>query len=340
MQVPEYGMIERIFMMAPRIDAPDYGTLIRQGMGALRSGTGSFARTLEQQREAERQGSVPAAETKGAPAGRPAADEKLSPAAGVLPEGGGIALDPRSLATLRRLAHDGRAVPPERENAPSPVKKTAPPPTVSEPEPGKLSAQYESGSRGIGAIGYDRVGGTSYGKYQISSRQGSFSRFLSFLAGKAPELAERLRNAGAADTGGRRGAVPEEWQAIAAEQPERFEKLQEGFIRNDYYEPALAGVSEKLGLRELSHPLREVLWSTAVQHGPAGALLLFEQAVRRLAGQGKNPDNERALIETVYSLRKTRFTSSSPEVQAAVSRRFDQESRQALAMLEESRIMA
>jgi hypothetical protein len=213
-------------------------------------------------------------------------------------------------------------------------------PAVSGQELGRLSAGYESGSRGIEAIGHDRTGGTSYGKYQISSKQGAFAHFLSFLADKAPDLAERLQEAGKADTGSRSGAVPAEWRAIAAEQPERFEKLQEGFIRASYYEPALEGIGEKLGLRELSRTLREVLWSTSVQHGPAGALRLFEQAVSRLADQGKNPDNEKALIETVYALRKTRFASSTPEVRAAVCRRFEQESRQALAMLAESQTLA
>jgi hypothetical protein len=310
-------MVERIFTVTPHVAAPDYGNFIRRSLGAIRAGAGSFTRALEQERAGESQSSVSPGES-------------------------GIALDPRSLATLQRLARYRPPAPQEEEEKGSPpVKKAAPSPEAAPgPKPGRLSAQYESGSRGIAAIGHDRIGGTSYGKYQISSRQGSFSRFLSFLADKAPDLAERLGKAGNADTGSRRGAVPEEWQAIAAEQPERFEKLQEDFISDSYYKPALEGISEKLGLRELSHPVREVLWSTAVQHGPKGALLLFEQAVRRLAGQGKSTDNEKALIETVYSLRKTRFTSSSPEIQAAVLRRFDQESRQALAMLEERQTAA
>ena len=46
---------------------------------------------------------------------------------------------------------------------------------------GKLAAQFESGSDGIAAVGYDKHGGTSYGKYQIASRVGSMDNFLSFL---------------------------------------------------------------------------------------------------------------------------------------------------------------
>ncbi|MEG2173400.1 MAG: hypothetical protein RRY29_09090, partial [Desulfovibrionaceae bacterium] len=35
---------------------------------------------------------------------------------------------------------------------------------------GGLAAQFESGKEGIAAVGYDRHGGTSYGKFQIASR--------------------------------------------------------------------------------------------------------------------------------------------------------------------------
>ena len=43
---------------------------------------------------------------------------------------------------------------------------------------GSLSAKFESGTEGVAAIGYDRVGGTSYGKYQIASKPGTMDRFL------------------------------------------------------------------------------------------------------------------------------------------------------------------
>jgi len=45
------------------------------------------------------------------------------------------------------------------------------------PVRGELSAKFESGKDGIAAIGYDRQGGTSYGKYQIASRVGMMKLF-------------------------------------------------------------------------------------------------------------------------------------------------------------------
>ena len=78
---------------------------------------------------------------------------------------------------------------------------------VEDTELGQLSAQFESGGDGIAAVGYDRNGGTSYGKYQVSSRAGSLKDFLTFLDTEAPDLSRRLRSSGPGNTGSRRGAM-------------------------------------------------------------------------------------------------------------------------------------
>jgi hypothetical protein len=200
---------------------------------------------------------------------------------------------------------------------------------------GLLSARFESGGDGIAAIGYDRTGGTSYGKYQIASRVGGMKDFLKFLDVRAPDVAERLRGGGPADTGGRGGKMPEIWRRIAREEPERFDCLQEDFIRESHYKPALAAIVERTRLREgsLSTAVREVIWSTAVQHGPAGAARLFDRA-DDMSGRETGPAYERKLISNVYALRAGQFGSSSGEVQASVARRFVQEKKLALNMLD------
>jgi hypothetical protein len=81
---------------------------------------------------------------------------------------------------------------------------------------GSLSSRYESGGT-IDCIGYDKKGGTSYGQYQIASKTGTMDNFVTFLEDKAPDIAERLKSAGPADTGGRTGRMPETWKQIAAE---------------------------------------------------------------------------------------------------------------------------
>lgn len=345
--------------IAPEVSSPDYAGRVRRMLSARADRGASFGQELENQREAvesavdQRRNSVPAVPTAFgslAAAGKKpesASEDTTEKKAGLslkrresnahdarqpglpLRNTGGIALDQRSLTLLQSM--DTR-----KTSRPRTVKKTA-----DETIPlGRLSARHESGSEGTAAVGYDRNGGTSYGTYQISSRQGTFASFLSFLDGQEPALAERLRRAGPANTGGTRGAVPKEWKAIAAEQPERFEALQEAFIRDSHYKPALRGVRETLGVQEISPALQEVLWSTAVQHGPTGAKRLFGRAAAEIAASGGDPRDEAALIDTVYTLRKGQFASSTPGVRAAVRSRFDDERRQALAMLREGGTVA
>ncbi|MEG1610563.1 MAG: hypothetical protein RR317_05210 [Bilophila sp.] len=200
---------------------------------------------------------------------------------------------------------------------------------------GALAAQYESGSEGIAAIGYDRTGGTSYGKYQIASRPGSMAGFVSFLQEEAPELAQRLTAAGPANTGSRKGAMPEVWKNIATEQPERFEDLQERFILQSHYEPALNAV-RRIGYdtKSFSPAMKEVLYSTAVQHGPSGAASIFAQAAEGVGlGSGASQQRqEKQIINEVYSLRANKFGSSSPQIQAAARQRMESEKRMALAL--------
>lgn len=209
---------------------------------------------------------------------------------------------------------------------------------VSQPDTngiGKLSARFESGGDGIAAIGYDSTGGTSYGKYQIASRVGSMNNFLQFLDKEAPDLSRRLRKAGPANTGSRRGGMPNEWRAIAKEQPERFERLQESFIHESHYKPALEAIEKSTGIdsASLSPAMREVIWSTAVQHGPGGAARIFARA-DDLSGKPTEASYERKLINNVYNVRAGQFGSSTRQVREAVQSRFRQEKQLALSMLD------
>jgi hypothetical protein len=209
---------------------------------------------------------------------------------------------------------------------------------------GALAARFESGKDGIAAIGYDRHGGTSYGKYQLSSRAGSIRRFLDFLKKEEPEWAGRLERAGAANTGSRSGRMPAVWKQLAAEAPERFEDLQERFIRQSHFLPAVEAVAEKTGLAFNGMPaaLQEVLFSTAVQHGPAAAARIISRAVDSVGQTKLDPDRNTPealkkvgenLIRRIYALRSTQFGSSTPAVQNAVKGRLRQEMSMAITML-------
>lgn len=126
--------------------------------------------------------------------------------------------------------------------------------------------------------------------------------------------------------------MPEVWQSIAAEDEKYFAELQHDFIRKTHFEPVLRDVEKSLGVRKLSDAMKEVVWSTAVQHGPNGARRLFAQAAEQTRKAGETPD-ERALIRDLYALRKEQFGSSEGSVRNAVRRRLEQERELALAMV-------
>lgn len=202
---------------------------------------------------------------------------------------------------------------------------------------GHLSAQFESGGDGgLDAIGYDDQGGTSYGTYQIASRTGTMRLFLDFLKDQAPDWARRLSSAGPLNTGGRGGAVPNEWKKIASEDPGRFAKLQQDFIAQTHYVPALQEIQERTGIdvQGQSQALQEVLWSTAVQHGPRGAARIFSRAIGTSGSlKMEGAQEEQKLIRRVYAARGTQFGGSNARVASAVRRRFEEEKDMALDLL-------
>ena len=209
---------------------------------------------------------------------------------------------------------------------------------------GQLTAQFESGKDGIAAIGYDRHGGTSYGKYQISSRAGTMKSFMDFLKTEEPDFAKRLEQAGPANTGGKTGRMPDVWKEIAEQHPERFDALQEKFVRASHFEPALRSVSEKTGLAldDMPQALQEVLFSTAVQHGPTGAARIISRAVDQVGQDKLDPDKNNPdtvskagenLIRRIYAMRSSQFGSSTASVQASVKNRLQEEMGVAISML-------
>lgn len=200
-------------------------------------------------------------------------------------------------------------------------------------QPGVLAARFES-ANSADAIGYDRRGGTCYGIYQLSSRMGTMGEFIEYIQDKAPDIAQRLQQAGPANTGGRSGDMPKEWKRLNQEYGSKFADLQHEFIHDKFYVPAARGVQSRTGLQmdNASPALREVLWSTAVQHGVHGAMNIFQRAAEAVEyTKTDNPDRE--MIQAVYHERGRRFTGSSEAVRTAVHNRFDQEMRMALAML-------
>lgn len=208
-------------------------------------------------------------------------------------------------------------------------------PSTLEHRAGLLSAQYESNNE-IDCIGYDRCGGTSYGQFQIASRTGTMDLFVKFLDDSAPDIAAKLKAAGPSDTGGKSGRMPAVWKEIAAKDPKRFEALQHEFIRANNYSPAAKSIVLTTGVdvTKRSYALREVLWSTAVQHGPGGAEHIFSQAIDNADVAASSQDFDKTVIEQVYRIRSQKFFRHTKRVREAVQSRFKDEKTTALALLD------
>jgi LysM repeat protein len=207
---------------------------------------------------------------------------------------------------------------------------------------GSLSSKYETGGRGPGTVssGVGDAGGVSYGSYQMTSkpRGGTIARFIADTA-----FPWRARFAGL------NPGSPEfsaEWKLLATEAPDAFFEAQHAFIKRTHFDPLVGKVIAEDGLVVTlrSNALQDVIWSTAVQHGPNTPVV--HRAIQKLGGGGApqlaDRERDRRLIIAIYAERGRRseagnlvyFSRNSKAVQDGVARRFRDEERDALRMLD------
>ena len=200
---------------------------------------------------------------------------------------------------------------------------------------GALSAKYETGGRGPGTVstGAGDRGGVSYGSYQMASKMGVPTRFVK--QDGFPWSADfKNLNAG----------TPEFtacWKRIAKNEPDAFQKCQHEFIKKTHYDLLCAKIMSDDGLDVNSrcHALKDVVWSTAVQHG--GATSIVHKALARVKVDKSDPGFDEQVIRAIYAERgKTKadgslvyFSRNSADVQRGVANRFKNELKDALAML-------
>jgi len=198
---------------------------------------------------------------------------------------------------------------------------------------GKLSEKYESGNRGPGTVSTGRgdPGGVSYGTYQLASKIG---RADAFVKRYYPDEFKGLK--------GGTEEFTAKWKELAAKDPAGLRKNEHEYIKETHYDPQVGKLEAelKLDLTKRSAALRDVVWSVAVQHGPRTDLIVT--AVRPLVA--KRPLDEvsdAAIIRAVYAERGrkdkdgklVRFRSVGEEIIPALTRRFENEMKDALEML-------
>lgn len=204
---------------------------------------------------------------------------------------------------------------------------------------GSLSAQYESGSLGSAAIGNDSTGGYSYGKYQFSTKRGSFDNLMKGLQEKAPEAYAKLQAAGGSAAAAQ--GTPEfkaAWKE-ASSMP-GFADAEHGVAKATLYDPALSRIEKSTGVdvSKRSKALQDVAWSVAIQHGDSGANSVFKSAQQKLGKDFANASDEE-IMNSIYDVRGNFFSNSTDAERRSVQARFVKEREAALGSLQAERSM-
>src|SRR5215217_8969098 len=134
---------------------------------------------------------------------------------------------------------------------------------------GTLSAKYETGGRGPGTVstGAGDPGGVSYGSYQMATKMGTVTRFVT--EARFPWLPDfQNLTAGTAE-------FTACWKRIATSQTDAFQKCQHEYIKKTHYDLLAAKIlsDDGLDVNTRSGALQDVVWSTAVQHGSATSIV-------------------------------------------------------------------
>jgi hypothetical protein len=172
---------------------------------------------------------------------------------------------------------------------------------------GSLSSKYESGGS-PGAIGYDSTGGLSYGTYQLAHNNAKSFVEQSPYAREFQGIPFNSQ------------AFQKKWKEIAQRDPQGFNQAQHNYIEKTHFEPQANKLADLgLDVSYLSPILKDVIWSTTVQHGPNTPII--EKALRSVPKDATEED----VIKKIYALRWSggqSFANSTPQVKQSVYNRF------------------
>lgn len=222
---------------------------------------------------------------------------------------------------------------PVTDGSGNPVKSGTP--AVEGWEIGQTSEKYESGGKGPGVINdYNGaaegdLGGASYGVYQLASflpemRKNGKAR----PSAKNSPVEQYIKNSSFKDKF--QGLTPattafdSKWKEIAASNPSEFRKDQHDYVQRKYYDVMAANL-QRLGfdLTKYGPGVQDLVWSTAVQFGPARTNIITEP----LKGKSELTDKDIVNLVSEYKIQNvnTFFKSSSDSIKEGVRNRYRDE---------------
>ena len=203
---------------------------------------------------------------------------------------------------------------------------------------GTLSAKAESdnGKKLFNNCNADKTEGCSYGTYQIETKKGIMKDYLNYLK-QNPAYQDFYTSL--QQSGGYEGALygtdifKGKWKELSNNSD--FLKSQHDFIVASKLNPALKLVKDIKGLDfdKRSPVVKDVLFSTATQHGQGGAAKVFHNALGHDASNLSDED----IINKIYDERgdtKSYFKSSPENIQNSIKKnRSGDERQRALELL-------
>lgn len=200
---------------------------------------------------------------------------------------------------------------------------------------GAISANFESGGRGVATVstGKGDNGGVSYGKHQLSSKEGTMTSYL------RSEDGQKYYN-------DFRGLAPgskefdAKYKEVAGRDGDEFDKSQQKFVTKSHYDPLAEWFTKQYGidLDKRSRALKEALYSVSVQYGVSTGKSVLGDAFGNRDLEGMD---DATLIDYIQETRantvSTRFRSSDKATQESVYKRAGTEKAALLGMLNEEK---
>ena len=216
-------------------------------------------------------------------------------------------------------------------------------PSIPGWELGKTSEKFESGGKGPGVINdYNGgaegdLGGASYGTYQLASflpqlrkngqsrPSGKNSPVLQFL--KNSKFKEKFAGLEPATA-----AFDAKWKEVAASNTKEFKDDQHDYIQRTYYNVMVANLQRAgMDLTKYGPGVQDLIWSTAVQFGPARVTIFTGP----LKNKSELSDKDIINLVSDYKLSQVDvlFKSSSENIRAGVKKRYESEKTALLALV-------
>ncbi|MGI6591161.1 MAG: hypothetical protein ACOX1O_06095 [Eggerthellaceae bacterium] len=160
---------------------------------------------------------------------------------------------------------------------------------------GLISAQYESGSDPACI-----VSGIAYGAYQMTPKNTyAFCRWMGKRDKNAKAYSKKLLAAYKKDKKKCGTHFDKAWKSIAKAHPKAFHRYQYLYVKSISYTPTVRYLQANVKgfkVSRYTNALRNVIFSTAVQHGSWGAYKIIAKAYR--SGKG-----EKKLVSKIYGIR-------------------------------------